>query len=127
MAPDWLAGRRGSDRHHPNDDNGPYNDRRKDNATEHRAPDRPICCHRAELDRRQRRLGADSGFHRRVSMPEISFWCLAYARAVRTTQIANAPSGKILARRGAMDTGTFALAQVPVTPPANRRYLAPRQ
>ena len=40
MAPDWLAGRRGSDHHHPNDDNGPYNDRRKDNATEHRAPDR---------------------------------------------------------------------------------------
>ena len=100
----WLAGRRGSDHCHPNDDNDPCNGRRKGNATEHRASDRPICCHRAELDRRQRRLGVDSGFHRCVFCQR-SLWRLAYARAVRTTQIANAPGGKIFARRGAMDTG----------------------
>jgi hypothetical protein len=33
-----------------------------------------------------------------------SLWRLAYARAVRTTQIANAPDGQIFARRGAADT-----------------------
>ena len=104
MAPSWLAGRRGSDHCHPNDDNDPCNGRCKGNATEHRASDRPICCHRAELDRRQRRLGVDSGFHRCVFCQR-SLWRLAYARAVRTTQIANAPGGKIFARRGAMDTG----------------------
>jgi hypothetical protein len=91
---------------HPNDDNDPCNGRRQGNATEYRASDRPVCCHRAELDRRQRRLGVDSGFHRRVFC-ERSLWRLAYARAVRTTQIANAPGGKIFAQRGAMDTGTY--------------------
>jgi len=103
-APSWLAGRRGSDHCHPNDDNDPCNGRRKGNATEHRASDRPICCHRAELDRSQRCLGLDSGFHRCVFCQR-SLWRLAYARAVRTTQIANAPGGKIFARRGAMDAG----------------------
>ena len=93
----------GSDHCHPNDDNDPCNGRRKGNTTEHRASDRPVCCHRAELNRRHRRLGVDSGFHRRLC--QRSLWRLAYARAVRTTQIANALGGQIFARRGAMDTG----------------------
>ena len=111
MPPSWLAGRRGSDHSHANDDNDPCNGRRKGDATEHRAADRPVCCHRAELDRRHRRLGVDGGFHWCVFCQR-SLWRLAYDRAVRTTQIASAPGGKIFARRGAMDTAHLRWAQV---------------
>ena len=61
--PDGACGMRGLDHCHPNDDNDPCNRRRKGNATEYRASDRPVFRHRTELDRRQRRLGMDSGFH----------------------------------------------------------------
>ena len=49
------------------------------------------------------------GGEKRVSSARLLrevLWRLAYAGAIRTTQIANAPGGEIFARRGAMDTAS---------------------
>ena len=55
-------------------------------------------------------IGGSGGWGRIAGFIGASFaevlWRLAYAGAVRTMQIANAPGGEIFARRGAMDTAS---------------------